>query len=321
MSMAYRIGSFNMRKFGAYPSRDFNKIADIIRGEELDVVAFQEIFSEGKGLSRLLEGYVRREFYNWGFCWASPKESNDISKMGEQIVSGSRGEGYAYIWNTRKFKLAESGPIEARKLFEPRIINSFSNDVNVDCRTFARAPYYIRLFPCHGGQWELRLVNIHIYYGDTTLPSVQKRQDEFSKLVEEIYPQINQRVYGSHRSAYTIAMGDYNLNIFRPGTNVQSKAYLKEVHNYNDGRKNYQVLTIQDQLTTLRGGSSGAAANNLTGNYANNYDHFTYSPELSPFSDISYYAIDAVNKYCGGDFEYYNSNISDHLPIVMEIKV
>lgn len=357
--MRYRIGSFNMKNFGAYPKRDFQKIADIIRGEELDVVAFQEILSEGKGLQRLLEQYVSVELYNWGFCWGAPRESTDMSKQSEMIANDSRGEGYAYIWNKKKLKLAEHTSLGKSKVFEPRIINSKSNDVNVNCSFFARTPYYIRLQPCYGGFFDLRLINIHIYFGSNTLSDVQKRLLEYNILVQDIYPSISQRRYGDFRPAYTIAMGDYNLNIFRPHVQTQSKNYLKEVYDYKDGRKSAQIITVQDQLTTLRAATQSEArtnndANNekiynhedgkksdqiiavqdqlttlkaaiqsetTANNYANNYDHFTYSPEFSHFSDVSYCAIDAVQKYCGGNFEYYRTNISDHLPIMMEIEL
>lgn len=51
------------------------------------------------------------------------------------------------------------------------------------------------------------------------------------------------------------------------------------------------------------------------------YDHFTYSPETSPFTGVSCHAIDVVSKYCGGDFVYYQKNISDHIPVVIEIEI
>lgn len=320
--MKYRIGSFNMKNFGAYPSRDFKKIAEIIHGEKMDIVAFQEVLSEGKGVQRLLEENVRRRFSSWGFCWASPKDTTDISKLNEIIANDRRGEGYAYIWNTLKFKLAESGRLDSDKQFEPRIINSLSKDVkNVECRMFARAPYYIRLQPCHGGFNELRLLNIHIYFGKNTIPEIEKRKIEFDTLVQEIYPRINRERYGNFRSAYTIAMGDYNLNIVRPGLSISpeiSQASLNEVYRCTGGRNPYSVITIQEQLTTLRNNSSPTSQGILS-NYANNYDHFTYSPETSPFKGVSCYAVDAVSKYCCGDFEYYRKNISDHVPIIMEI--
>ena len=119
--MKYRIGSFNMKNFGAYPRRDFSKIAEIIRGEDLDIVAFQEILGEGKGLRVLLEQYVSHELYEWGICWASPHESSDSTKIGEMIANDSRGEGYAYIWNKRKFKLAEVSALGKKRIFEPRM--------------------------------------------------------------------------------------------------------------------------------------------------------------------------------------------------------
>ncbi len=317
--MKYRIGSFNMKNFGAYPKRDFERIAQIIRDEEMDVVAFQEILSEGKGVRSLLEQAVKFELCNWDFRWASPRESTDFSKMAEMIVNDSRGEGYAYIWNKQKFNLAEFTTLGQSKVFEPRIINSLSNDVPVNCTFFARTPYYIRLHPCFGGFFELRLINIHIYYGNNNLSEVAKRRIEYDTLVQDIYPNISQKRYGDFRPSYTIAMGDYNLNIFRPGIITQSKNYLTEVYNYIDGQQTCQIITMQDQLTTLK--DTSKSESDRGEGYANNYDHFTYSPELSHLSAVNCWAVDAVEKYCEGDFEYYRKNISDHVPIVMEIEI
>ena len=188
--MRYRIGSFNLKNFGAYanfetadaPRRDFEKIAQIIREESLDVVAFQEILSEGKDLRRLLEQYINMPYHPWDFCWASPRESSDPAKCGKDM----RGEGYAYIWDKRKLKksAAQSILADETEMFEPRILNSLSNDVNADCSIFARTPYYLRLEPRYGGFFELRFLNIHIYYGSAS--DVQKRQAEYDLLMREI---------------------------------------------------------------------------------------------------------------------------------------
>lgn len=253
------------------------------------------------------------ELRGWGVCF-----SNVPNKIMSTSEIDSRGEIYAFLWNKNRFKLAEFSENGETRVFEPRIINSLQTDVNVDCSFFARNPYYIRFHPIYGGFWELRLINVHIYYGDNRLSEVQKRCVEYNTLVQKIYPSITKQRYGNFRPAYTIALGDYNLNIFRPHRKPQAQNYLTEVYNYCDGRESYQVITLQDQLTTLKGTSS--SGENTPG-YANNYDHFTYSPELSGFSGVSCEAIDAVNKYCHGDFEYYKSNISDHLPIVMEIEI
>lgn len=313
-----------MRNFGKNSKRDFEKIAEIILGEELDVVAFQEILSEGSGVEKLLEQCVKYQLCNWDFCWASPRESDDPSKIEDMVLHDSRGEGYAYIWKKQKFQLAEFLKLGEKRIFEPRIINTLSNDVLADCSFFARTPYYIRLQPCYGGFFELRLINVHIYYGNNTISEVLKRKVEYDVLTQQIYPQISQRRYGNFRPAYTIAMGDYNLNIFRPQITTQSKNYLTEVYSYHDRTESYQVITIQDQLTTLKNPDISPAQPELVNSnngYANNYDHFSYSPELSHLSGVKCGVIHAVEKYCGGDLSYYRTNISDHLPIVIEIEI
>lgn len=228
--MEIRIGSFNMNNFGGSSNKDFGKIAEIIVEENLDVVALQEIFSEGRGVSRLLEQNVKYELYNWDYCFAAPSESRDITKMEDMVVKKTRSEGYAFLWKKSRFKKVEFSKLGETRRFEPRIINSLSKDVCVDCSFFARAPYYIRLQPIHGGFFELRLVNVHIFFGDTKLSSIEKRQAEYAVLTQQIYPEICQNTYGQNRTPYTVAMGDYNLNLFNPLVNTQSKnCYIMEL--------------------------------------------------------------------------------------------
>lgn len=318
--MKYNIGSFNLRNFGANSKKDLELIARIITEEQLDVVALQEILSEGKGLKRLLEQCVKYELYEWDFCCASPRESTDPEKISDMVINDTRGECYAYLWNKKKFKIAEMTKLGQKRTFEPRIINSLSNDVQVNCSVFARTPYYIRLQPIFGGFFELRFINIHVYYGDNNLSSIAKRLIEYDILTQEIYPSLSTKRYGNFRTAYTVAMGDYNLNIYTPGITTANENYLTPVYSYSDGKKIINVLTDQTELSTLKRPNT-ANQEQQSGGYANNYDHFTYSPELSGFNSVSFAAIDAVNKYCGGDFEYYYNNISDHLPIVMTIDI
>lgn len=323
--MEIKIASFNMKKFGAYSKKDFEKIAEIIVSENLDVVALQEIFSEGKGVNRMLEQSIKYELCNWDYCFGCPSESKDPFKFENMIETESRSEGYAFLWKKSRFKKVEFSKLGETRVFEPRIINSLSSDVdvNVDCSLFARAPYYIRLQPIYGGFFELRLINIHIFFGDLKLSSIEKRQVEYSVLTQQIYPEICQHTYGQNRTPYTIAMGDYNLNIFSPLVNTQYKnCYLSAVQSYYEGKKQIQILTVQDQLTTLRDVERMDEDEYTNSNsLANNYDHFTYSPELSSFRNVKYEMIDAVNKYCDGDYAYYRKNISDHLPIVMTVEI
>ena len=310
--MEYRIGSFNMERFGANAKKDFARIAEIITEEKLDIVALQEIFSEGKGIDQLISELVRHELFGWDVRIAEPSETKNFE---------SRGETYAYLWNKRKFKLVEFSKLGVKRVFDPRIVSR--NDTGIDCSELARAPFYIRLQPLYGGFFEFRLINIHIFYGDRTLSAIARRQAEFRILTEQIYPSISTKAYGQNRKAYTIAMGDYNLNIFSPNIPTEARnCYLSTVHTFQDGKEDIHVLTVQDQLSTLKSENSNTVSMIDTGKgYANNYDHFTYSPEWSPFVNVSFRAIDAVEKYCGGDFSYYRQNISDHLPIVMTVEI
>ena len=312
--MEYKIGSFNMCRFGKNAKKDFAKVAEIITNERLDVVAMQEIFSEGQGVKKLLSECINYELYNWDFCFGSPKESADYEKIRDMIEKQTRGEGYVYLWKRSKFKLLEYKALGKERVFDPRIVSK--NDAGVDCSGLARAPYYIRLQPKYGGFYELRLINIHIFYGNTSRSSIEKRTIEYEILTKDIYPHISTRAYGQNRTPYTIAMGDYNLNLWAPGINTLYKnCYIPSVYSYAENGKSISIYTVQEQLSTLLKKDNGNTG------YANNFDHFTYSPELSQFVSVSYETVDAVNKYCNGDYEYYLNNISDHLPVVMTVNI
>lgn len=67
--MSYNIGSFNLHNLGLSAlsnnnSRDLSKIATIIRDESFDVVALQEIRSDGKAFLFEKEGLKRIYYKN-----------------------------------------------------------------------------------------------------------------------------------------------------------------------------------------------------------------------------------------------------------------
>ena len=76
----------------------------------------------------------------------------------------------------KKFKLTGTQKNGEKRVFEPRIINTLSNDVKSNCSIFARTPYYIRLQPCYGGFFDLRLLNIHIYHGKQEVLRILKKE-------------------------------------------------------------------------------------------------------------------------------------------------
>ena len=308
--MKYRIGSFNMKNMGFGTKKNFLKLAEIIRSEKLDVVSLQEILSEGKALN----DFISHSLPGWESSWQEPGESKDPEKSKDK-----RGEGYAFLWNPKRLKLADSVTLFGKREFAPRIVNSQGRDVSGSVSKFARAPYYARFIPVHGGFFELRLINIHLHFGDNSKAEIEKRKEEFELLVNRVYPDISlKRRYGNNRVAYTIAMGDYNLNLFRPRGEAEKRidknTYIPDVVEVNGQR----ILTVQDALTTLK--SKGSEGESSRG-YSNNYDHFTFDVMAMEEDGIAvkYRRIDAVRKYYNDDFDSYRCEISDHVPIVLEL--
>ena len=72
---------------------------------------------------------------------------------------------------------------------------------------------------------------------------------EFNILTRVIYHNISDRRYGNNLPAYTIILGDYNLNLNRPWT---KGPYLQENVEIDDAGIRKHIITVQDQLTTLK---------------------------------------------------------------------
>lgn len=335
--MEYRIGSFNLKNLGlsalsSKNPRDLQLIANIIKAEQFDVVALQEILSEGKALSS--KDYAKKSILmhlgpNWDFAWADSDTS----------LNDTRNEGYAFIWNKRRLRLSTAKmPDGSIRTYYPRLCREYHAEIK-------RKPFYARFTPAgtpSGGPLvELRLLCIHAYYGSTNKADIKLRQDETRVLLSEIYPQIAERVYRDDMPHYTIVLGDYNLELFRSWRIIrkgETPAYLSTdegdiIMAPNWG--NYRIITVQDQLTTLKASSDERPDESVIPNseeteitkthdndrgYAHNYDHFSYD-EDTIFKNIRVYAkrIDAVRKYCNDDFSKYRQQVSDHIPIKLTI--
>jgi hypothetical protein len=144
---------------------------------------------------------------------------------------------------------------------------------------------------------------------------IAMRRNEYEILVKNILAKENTWRYGNNLTAYTILMGDYNLNLRRDSTN---SPYLDEFVEIEDGKYSYRIRTVQDQLTTIKNRSRLNPDEPVRG-YANNYDHFSYDEER--FSDLhpEVMKVDSVRQYCDDDFEGHKKQISDHVPISIEI--
>lgn len=196
---------------------------------------------------------------------------------------------YGYIWNSRRF-------IECSKDGKPDIFNQYRST-----NPLARAPYYGRFTPCGllgGAFFEIRLVNIHLHHGGND-SGINKsiRIREFKTVADNIYNSISKKRYGNNMPAYTIVLGDYNLCcVICEQERVTSKTYLVE--------------TEQADKTTL-----SSTRNELV----NDYDHISYSKQRFEGTEITVQRVDTVSKYTNGNFEQHRKDISDHVPIKLEL--
>lgn len=321
--LGYKIGSFNMRNLGAAAlgmsnERNLRKIAEIIRKEEFDVVALQEILSEGKVFTST--HYAKRSLLmelgsGWDFCWAEV-ETGDAP----------RHEGYGFLWNQRRLRLSTAKLSDGTvRTYNPRIL-----DQVIIREEMRRRPFYARFTPegMPGGCFmEIRLLCVHTFYGKDTPDDRLIRDRELDILMNEIYPQVSDRIYGNNMPAYTILLGDYNVELRRPWKENMARhapAYLKaderDIIETSEWRK-MRIKTVQDEFTTLKKSDSQSEGDRSTGGYAHDYDHFSFEENRFEGIVMSARRVDAVRRYCDADFDKYLRTVSDHIPIMMEIEI
>lgn len=310
--MGYKIGSFNMFKFQAYRADDeirknLDIIADIIISEQFDIVAMQEVFGK-----RPMDMILARLGGSWQGAWAQPNSR-----------SVQAAEGYAFIWNSQRIELAENVTVSGKRTFYPRIYQQYKIDKHQGQKDLVRDPFYGRFKP-KNANFEIRIINTHIMFSDSEkneqtglekISDANMRKNEFDVLVKNILFKENNWSYGNNLPAYTILMGDYNLNLKREWT---KGPYLEEVVEIDEGRYTHKIRTVQDQLTTLKSRSILNPDEPVRG-YANNYDHFSFVEDRFSDLHLNINRVDSVRKYCGDDFEKHRKEVSDHVPVSMEI--
>ena len=313
--MAYKIGSFNMFKFSFQSDseirKDFTKLSRIIRDNRFDIIALQEVFSPN-ALGRLLD-YLGR--FEWDGVWDSPTSSSSIA-----------AEGYGFIWNKRRMRLAVTPlPDGTEKTFRPHIYNQYRVDRRLGQTQLIRNPYYARFEPLDGSFCEIRLINTHIIFSKGNslnqlldIGAVVMRKREFDILTQALYNSISDKRYGNNRPAYTIILGDYNLNLRTSGA---TGAFLDEIITVQDRGQIKRLITVQDELTTLKANNVGNQEDSSSSYWANNYDHFTY--DMDRFSSVSAVSsrINTVKDYCNDDYELHRKTVSDHVPIALKLNL
>jgi hypothetical protein len=158
-----------------------------------------------------------------------------------------------------------------------------------------REPLYGRFSPKYlGTSNEFRLINIHIVHGGSdTAEASDRRKAECGLSKGEIHGRIDAHRYGNFKRAFTAVLGDYNLD-------------CKDCNSCDSGN----VQTFQDKETTLKSKEQG---------YCHSYDHFSFDVIKNSSLPYTVSRIDAVNRYFKGDFTKYKENVSDHVPVKLEI--
>ncbi len=339
--MSIRIGSFNIHNAGKNATSEKLKlIGDIIRREQFDIVALQEVFCDHSGvitwntcaapLSTILRNIGGSE---WKAYFAAPRQARTAK------------EGYAFIWNSKKVDLPKSlDKNGCERTYYPRIF-----DLNCKERSASgekipkleRNPLIGRFVFKDGQFGELRIINTHIRFStkssvdsdntddeDIDLLDKSLRRFEFNALTKRVYPRFSDRVYGKDdiastpRNSYTIMIGDYNLSLKRDFTKPPyiTNPYTEviELPEIRNGQP-IRLQTFQYSLTTLKRitEENKDEFDKKKERFSNNYDHSTY--DINRFKDIKMLTkiINAVNNYDNNDYVHYRNKISDHIPIVV----
>lgn len=319
--MSYIVGSFNLLKMdfksNEETKKNFNRIADIIREENFDVIALQEVMTE----MAIKEIVNRLGSMYWDYIFKP--STITVSKDAQR-------EGYAFMWKKRRLHLVDSP--NAVEIKDEYRIRRDSAGGFVHQGALVRPPLVVRLTPqglLGGSNFELRLINTHIafnspvncvdQYSDATL-----RRMEMKVLAEEVYRRVSSKRYGTNLPAYTILMGDYNLCLAGGGTPV-----IDEIIEITESRR---LRTVQRERTSLKQTALTYCTPDLNmehdvdvkcendfDNYSSNYDHFSYEVDLDEKMRLIVSRVEALGKYYGADLEAYRREISDHVPIKLEI--
>lgn len=334
--MSYRIASFNMYNFSLRSDSTIKKnldtIAKIIKDNNIDIVAMQEVLAAGRplmGISLKKDAgrlpYEKSLLYrlgkDWECCWKSAETS---SKYYPYLGGDERGEGYAFLWNTKKFELLKDE--KGNEIF-PTIYRNYH--VQSGQLRLIRDPLYGR-FKIKGTKTELRLVTTHIIYGKPKEENIKEgytvdkgaiglRQNEFNILAGNIYSRINQyRKDTNSTDPYTIVLGDYNLKL--APREITTSATIPVKVCFNASGERVECITEEKCIYTYQQEKSSLGESD----YANNYDHFSFNNKVKNLvTEVK--RVDGVGQYTNRSgtpeerFAEFKKEVSDHVPIILEI--
>ncbi len=319
--MRIKIGSFNCLNFGHPSKKDLHTISKIIKDEKFDVIALQEIKSP-KALAELINEL------NW-HCAKGPWKG-----VCDDAVCN---HDYAFIWNSKRLSPAQTKlPNGEIRVFKPHIYKQYKVDREIGQLPLARDPFYARFHTTIPGlpKIELRLLNTHIRFSKgkdgkenpLNIGEIALRRYEFGILSKCIYAKLADKVYGNSEgygnpgTAYTIILGDYNMNL---SSSEASSTQMREMESIiidpkTNSARVKKIITVQNELTTLK---KTTDSEEDTGIFSNNYDHFSFDEERFSGTKYQEERVDPVSAYYDNDSETYQKKVSDHVPIKLTLDI
>lgn len=205
----------------------------------------------------------------------------------------AHGDGLGFLWKKNRLKLLE----------EPQILIPEKEGHKI-----SKGGYYGRFTPYGLSEeeiFEFRLISIHIIFGNNS----DTRRKELDFWLKDIFPRYSIDKNNKLIQNCAIVCGDYNLELFEPGRNKDNCIYTdSEGIITSEKYDNMKIKTIQDQPTTI---------SNSKDDYACNYDHFSFNYDR--FQKLSYKLMDCGCNY--EDLQKFKREVSDHIPIKMEIEI
>lgn len=325
-----RIASFNVKNLSkncldedSQKRRDLKEIARLVR--DCDIVVLQEVLDK-EVVSSISQAFnaapiIQHLGHKWQGVWVNT-QANSIYFP---YKGDSRGEGYAFLWDTRKVELAKD---EKGNDILPKTYSHYK--VGYDSNKMLRYPGYGRFILKNGIRpVEIRVITTHIAYNkpktkeDADIPDtkeIQNRKREFDILAGWIYKNIDDyHLDPKKKAVYTIIVGDYNLSLRQLGISSNINQTITCYDNY--GNRKYGVYdydntihinamkSVQSEPTTI---------NKDCTDYANSYDHCTYNLRIDQTVRNCYRKPVLSDKTPEQIKEYFDT-VSDHVPIVVEL--
>jgi endonuclease/exonuclease/phosphatase family metal-dependent hydrolase len=355
--MSYRIGSFNICGVFEWGEAENEKrknpqtIAQVVRAGHFDILALQELrpqnpqnedgkdsteesderevvlyIDDNKDYHRklLLEDVIaelnKRPGEDWGYSLAHPALKN------------TTGCEYAYIWNKRRVECLDASPggnqfpqggafqplppmveatLDKAAPKGPYVYTNYRRDYRPKYVSepfwhwhMKREPFIARFVPVGilKPRCEIRLIDVHLFFTDEI-----QRREEYRLVTDYIYERIDGVAPTDQmKTVFTMILGDYNYSCDECGILSGENGDTK-------------MQTVQSGLTTLNKSQKDKKLH--SDGFASNYDHFGYIAKKNDAVKTEAHRINTVDfeKVANGDYTKHLIEVSDHVPICIEI--